>query len=74
MSAANTDPIINNTVIIPVKKDIDFGSLWTWTVPLWGLLVIVFFLVGVINETVVLQALPSMKGGGGGKRVRFLNT
>ena len=52
--------------------DLDFGSLWSWTFPLWALFLIVLFLAGVLSETVVLQAVQN--GGGSGsvsKRVRF---
>lgn len=50
--------------------DLDFSSLWTWTLPLWGLFVIVLFLGGVLTDTVVLEGiLPSVpqSGGGGGR-------
>ena len=54
----------------------DFSSLWSWTVPLWGLFLIVLFLGGVLSERVVLVG-ESMKGGAlnfvksEAKRVRF---
>ena len=50
----------------------DFSSLWSWTVPLWGLFLIVLFLGGVLSERVVLVGEP-MKGGSLSalKRVRF---
>ena len=48
----------------------DVSSLWSWTVPLWGLFLIVLFLGGVLSERVVLVGEP-MKGGGEAKRVRF---
>jgi len=59
--------------------DLDFSSLWSWTLPLWGLFIIVFFLGGVLTESVVLQGLaPSPTRGGartGQRSVRFsLNT
>jgi hypothetical protein len=62
--------------------DLDFSSLWSWTLPLWGLFLIVFFLGGVLTESVVLQGLaPSVgganptRGGARSKQVRFsLNT
>lgn len=62
--------------------DLDFSSLWSWTLPLWGLFIIVFFLGGVLTESVVLQGLAPSLGGAarGGARtgqrsVRFsLNT
>ena len=40
----------------------DFSSLWSWTVPLWGLFLIVLFLGGVLSERVVLVGEPA-KGG-----------
>jgi hypothetical protein len=37
--------------------EIDFGSLWTWTLPLWGLFVIILFLGGVIMKPVILEGI-----------------
>ena len=57
--------------------DLDFSSLWSWTLPLWGLFLIVFFLGGVLTESVVLQGLAptAARGGARSKQVRFsLNT
>jgi hypothetical protein len=51
--------------------DLDFSSLWSWTLPLWGLFLIVLFLGGVLTETVVLQGLPSASQKGSGRKVRF---
>ena len=57
--------------------DLDFSSLWSWTVPLWGLFLIVLFLVGVLSEPVLLRTYESTGGqgsqGGGNRkqRVRF---
>jgi hypothetical protein len=53
--------------------DLDLSSLWTWTIPLWGLFVIVLFLGGVLTDTVILEGIaPPLKGGARGeKRVRF---
>jgi hypothetical protein len=72
-----------DVTLIPTNtKELDLGSIWTWTVPLWGLLVIVVFLVGVLSESVILQALPvnnpvavaaAVLAGGGRRRVRFSN-
>jgi hypothetical protein len=39
--------------------EIDFGSLWTWTLPLWGLFVIILFLGGVIMKPVILEGIGS---------------
>ena len=55
--------------------DLDLSSLWSWTVPLWGLFLVVMFLGGVLMETTVLQGLPTVLQGlpakGGARRVRF---
>jgi hypothetical protein len=62
-----------SVTLIPTQKmDLDLSSLWSWTVPLWGLLVIVFFLTGVMLESVVLRVKP-MVGSGLKKQVRFSN-
>jgi hypothetical protein len=45
------------------RMDLDISSLWSWTLPLWGLFVIVLFLGGVLQEPIVLS-LPSARGGG----------
>jgi hypothetical protein len=49
--------------------DLDTSSLWSWTVPLWGLFILVLFLGGVTTAPVVLESLT---GGGltGGLRRR----
>lgn len=52
--------------------DLDTSSLWSWTVPLWGLFVIVLFLGGVLTDTVIIEGVSPMKGGAlAPKRVRF---
>ena len=56
--------------------DLDFSSLWSWTIPLWGLFVIVMFLCGVLLEPVVLQGISPVEQKGGAKpkaakRVQF---
>lgn len=53
--------------------DLDISSLWSWTIPLWGLFVLVLFLGGILTADTVLEAIPMVGGGGGGpkKRVRF---
>ena len=54
--------------------DLDTSSLWSWTVPLWGLFVIVLFLGGVLTDTAILEGIaPPLKGGAinTAKRVRF---
>ena len=43
------------------KKEMDLGSLWTWTVPLWGVFVLVLFLAGVIMEPQVLQGIRNAR-------------
>jgi hypothetical protein len=54
--------------------DLDLSSLWSWTIPLWGLFVLVLFLGGVLTQETVLEGIPTMVGGGGRptkKSVRF---
>jgi len=41
--------------------DLDLGSLWSWTIPLWSLIILIFFLIGVQTQDVVL---PVHIGGG----------
>ena len=56
--------------------DLDISSLWSWTLPLWGLFVIVMFLGGILSESQVIVGgpitgvVPSAQAlmGGGGKR------
>ena len=33
--------------------ELDLSSLWTWTLPIWSLILLVFFLVGVQTQEVV---------------------
>jgi len=57
------------------KMDLDFSSLWSWTIPLWSLFLIVLFLGGVITDSTVWEAVADsapLKGGAlSKKRVRF---
>jgi hypothetical protein len=50
--------------------DIDLGGLWSWTVPLWGLFVLVLILGGVLTAPISItslhEVLPPLRGGGGG--------
>lgn len=46
------------------KMDLDTSSLWSWTMPLWGLFLIVLFLGGVLKESVVLEGIGPQLGGG----------
>lgn len=40
--------------------DIDFSGLWSWTLPLWALFILVLFLVGVLRAPIILEGiLPS---------------
>jgi hypothetical protein len=48
--------------------ELDLSSLWSWTIPLWGLFLIVLLLAGILSEPLVFQELPQR---GGSKRVRF---
>lgn len=49
--------------------ELDLSSLWSWTVPLWGLFVIVFFLGGIYIQPVLFKELGSAEEKT--KRVRF---
>ena len=53
--------------------DLDLSSLWSWTIPLWGLFVLVLFLGGVLTQETVLEGVPIMTGGArrSKKSVRF---
>ncbi len=58
--------------------EIDFSGLWSWTVPLWSLFLLILFLGGVLLQPTVLKgveavaAVPVTLGGGGKKKqVRF---
>jgi len=33
--------------------DLDLGSLWSWTIPLWSLILLIFFLIGVQTQELV---------------------
>jgi hypothetical protein len=57
--------------------DLDISSLWSWTLPLWGLVLIILFLGGIATHIPVIQAIGptefAQAGGARGKnkRVRF---
>ena len=42
--------------------DLDLGGLWSWTVPLWGLFAIVFFLGGVLTSPIKIASVGAMLG------------
>lgn len=44
--------------------ELDFSSVWSWTLPLWGLFVIVLFLGGILTQETTILAMPGMVGGG----------
>lgn len=46
--------------------DLDISSLWSWTLPLWGLFVIVMFLGGILSESQVIVGGPIVAQQGGG--------
>jgi hypothetical protein len=48
--------------------ELELGSLWSWTIPLWSLFLIVLFLAGAMSESVIHQG---QSGGSTMKRVRF---
>lgn len=51
--------------------ELDTSALWSWTIPLWGLFVLVLFLGGVLRAPVILQGLPNHVGGAIKKHVRW---
>jgi hypothetical protein len=67
--------------------DLDTSALWSWTIPLWGLFVLVLFLGGVMVGPTVLESIgPSVapaisvvaaavpqSGGARSKRVTWSN-
>jgi hypothetical protein len=46
--------------------DLDLSSLWSWTLPIWSLILLVFFLVGVQTQEVVFPV--HVGGATGGAR------
>lgn len=55
--------------------DVDFSSLWSWTVPLWGIALLVLFLGGVmtysplvVTATAAAAATATQTGGGWTRR------
>jgi len=57
--------------------ELDISSLWTWTIPLWGMFVLVLFLTGILSAPVVLQGIavvppvpPVVAAAGGRRRTR----
>lgn len=55
--------------------DLDLSALWSWTIPLWGLFVLVLFLGGVLVAPTILEGMPTTaaatQGGGARKSVRW---
>ena len=41
--------------------DIDLSGVWTWAVPLWSLIALIFFLIGVQTQDIIY---PVHTGGG----------
>ena len=48
--------------------ELDISSLWSWTLPLWGLVLIILFLGGVITHPTVMQTLGPTEFQSGGAR------
>ena len=50
--------------------DLDLSMLWSWTVPIWGIVALVFFLVGALIQPQSLSPIPGaihrVSGGPGG--------
>lgn len=53
--------------------DLDISSLWSWTLPLWGLVLIILFLGGIVTHPPVIMKIVAgeFDQKGGAKRVRF---
>ena len=47
--------------------DLDLSSVWMWTLPLWGLFLLVFYLGAVLT---VPMSIPSIGAASLNKRVR----
>jgi hypothetical protein len=45
---------------------LDLAGLWSWTVPLWGLFVLVLFLGGIMTAPITLSPMEGPQAGGGG--------
>ena len=50
--------------------DLDFSSVWSWTVPLWGLFILVLFLGGVLADPPTLMGGAPVQLGGAGMWAR----
>ena len=48
--------------------DLDLSGMWTWAFPLWSLIILIFFLIGVKTQDVIYQVHigGGATGGGGG--------
>jgi hypothetical protein len=46
-----------------MSEEIDFSSLWTWTIPLWALVILVAFLGGELSQPfhIAARAVPPEK-------------
>lgn len=56
-----------NLRVMSSDSDLNLGALWSWTIPLWGLFVIVLYLAGELLGTAPLigaGAPVPMVGGG----------
>lgn len=47
--------------------ELDFSSVWSWTVPLWGLFVLVLFLGGILADPPTLMGAAPLQLGGGSR-------
>lgn len=54
--------------------DIDFSSIWSWTIPLWGMFVLVLFLGGILADPPILVGSALQTGGGSGSGHRSKTT
>ena len=39
--------------------ELDLSSIWSWTLPLWGLFLVTVFMGSLLTETSVLEAIPA---------------
>jgi len=51
--------------------DLDLGGVWTWAFPLWSLIILIFFLIGVQTQEIIY---PVHTGGAHTDRSRSAST
>jgi hypothetical protein len=48
--------------------DLDLSMLWSWITPLWGIVLLAFFMVGTLFQPVALAPYPDTVYRGGARR------